>query len=502
MIDEEFIETLNLIEKKFEDIRTLFNKLKQNAFDRIRSNVNVSEKSSKILNENISNISNESINKPIVTDCNEKITQKADTKIVSIRNESIENFVISFAASTRNFFIQNDIDGFEKFVNEFTEAYLECNLSRLRVNKNDLIIGEIYAILFEIDDCYYRVRYLDDDPREIDNIQIMFVDLGEIQSIRANSLLELLPQFKNVPYFALNCFINANWLENNKRLDSLLLNFVDESHLHYDSIVGRLSEPLYGKYPIEIELKNLQGEWINLIEYQFDILNDEIPQFKFDPKSFSMEKLDHKKILQFYDQLDHLTSYSEAVKLNETVCIQSFDVQNFLLSIRKQNELSVENFVTNLSFFYANSIDLKSPNSLRSDNLVVILHDNFFFRGLVLSESEQNNHLVFLFDLGLSVWVRPKDVYTLVEDLFSLKIIPPFTVYCSMNNLIPLKANWSPIAINQFNNLIGTYNSSNIPKLLAEIKSYERGLFNVDVKNGSNDIGSVLLKFRLATKKT
>ncbi|KAI7685916.1 hypothetical protein SSS_08058 [Sarcoptes scabiei] len=227
-----------------------------------------------------------------------------------------------------------------------------------------------------------------------------------------------------------------------------------------------------------------------------------IPQFKFDPKSFSMEKLDHKKILQFYDQLDHLTSYSEAVKLNETVCIQSFDVQNFLLSIRKQNELSVENFVTNLSFFYANSIDLKSPNSLRSDNLVVILHDNFFFRGLVLSESEQNNHLVFLFDLGLSVWVRPKDVYTLVEDLFSLKIIPPFTVYCSMNNLIPLKANWSPIAINQFNNLIGTYNSSNIPKLLAEIKSYERGLFNVDVKNGSNDIGSVLLKFRLATKKT
>lgn len=324
MIDEEFIETLNLIEKKFEDIRTLFNKLKQNAFDRISSNVNVSEKSSKILNENISNISNESINKPIVTDCNEKITQKADTKIVSIRNESIENFVISFAASTRNFFIQNDIDGFEKFVNEFTEAYLECNLSRLRVNKNDLIIGEIYAILFEIDDCYYRVRYLDDDPREIDNIQIMFVDLGEIQSIRANSLLELLPQFKNVPYFALNCFINgeffifiiiiillfffefldffffdsihslnviliqflslfflhnentnlANWLENNKRLDSLLLNFVDESHLHYDSIVGRLSEPLYGKYPIEIELKNLQGEWINLIEYQFDILND------------------------------------------------------------------------------------------------------------------------------------------------------------------------------------------------------------------------------------
>lgn len=89
-----------------------------------------------------------------------------------------------------------------------------------------------------------------------------------------HSLNVILIQFLSL-FFLHNENTNlANWLENNKRLDSLLLNFVDESHLHYDSIVGRLSEPLYGKYPIEIELKNLQGEWINLIEYQFDILND------------------------------------------------------------------------------------------------------------------------------------------------------------------------------------------------------------------------------------
>lgn len=80
-----------------------------------------------------------------------------------------------------------------------------------------------------------------------------------------------------------------------------------------------------------------------------------------------------------------------------------------------------------------------------SIDLVVVKHQDFYFRALILGGND-DGYEIFAFDIGFICTVKKSQMYRLL-DIFSVQNYPPFIHCCRIHGLVPLKENWSSIAM-------------------------------------------------------
>ena len=84
---------------------------------------------------------------------------------------------------------------------------------------------------------------------------------------------------------------------------------------------------------------------------------------------------------------------------------------------------------------------------VKPNDLAVIKYQDYFFRALILSENVANeNFEIFAFDIGFVGNVEKTEIFHLL-DIFSLEKFQPFIFSCRVHKLVPIKENWSSIAM-------------------------------------------------------
>lgn len=118
-----------------------------------------------------------------------------------------QNIQLSFVYSSRNFFVQLDYNGLEQFNQKMTDFYQNVDKSLITIESSDIVVNKNYALFNVDDEGFYRIRILKiiDDT----SVKAIYIDYGETIEVLKCNIFKLVTEFKKVPIFALECFING-----------------------------------------------------------------------------------------------------------------------------------------------------------------------------------------------------------------------------------------------------------------------------------------------------
>nr|XP_027201569.1 uncharacterized protein LOC113795577 [Dermatophagoides pteronyssinus] len=416
--------------------------------------------------------------------------QQLPTK--TLKNSRIQDgtITLSLVYSSRNFYVNFDYDKMIDFYKKLNEDYFEMDQKLITLMPYDVIVDRIYAVLNPADESYYRAKVIDFQSAD-SKVKIILYDYGEEMIFERKNIFRLLPPYDKEPPFAVNCFLNEKWTEDFCAFDSAMLKYLEDGI----AMEGKFAAPLLNckRIPvsIKIELPNKKLDNFTSIDHGVEIC-DFIAQHKFNyEKFFQLNPIDWEKLSKSFQLLDSNTGFSNSLKMDKAWIVKVDDIDNFLImSEQSYSKSELNNFITNISHFYDSSYDMMFTD-VKPNDLAVIKYQDYFFRALILSENVANeNFEIFAFDIGFVGNVKKTEIFHLL-DIFSLEKFQPFIFSCRVHKLVPIKENWSSIAITTFKKLC-----KNAIKI--NVRGFVGGKLQIEIFNGETSIQTLFVRCRFA----